>query len=307
MQKQVVDIKKTNKIIEFEKNISDSVQNRIISLVGEGRLNLPENYSVGNAIANAWLTIQDTVDSNKNSALTVCTKESVANALLEMATLGLNPAKKQCYFIVYGNKLGLFVSYFGKCATIKRLKGIDTEPIATIIYEGDEVEIGHNELGEELVERHTTSWSNKLSGKRVGAYATVTANGIKRSALMTMEEIKEAWTKNPSPNNKRDHVTFEGEFMKRTVINRLIKMILQTSNDDDLLADTLIKNEDSMYQNEEYTDITDFQNSVQEEINENANAGEYIGFDDKDTVVNLSDKAESKPISNETTAKKSYF
>lgn len=307
MKQQVVDIKKTNKIIEFEKNISDSVQNRITSLVGDGRLNLPENYSVGNAIANAWLIIQETVDSNKNSALSVCTKESVANALLEMVTLGLNPAKKQCYFIVYGNKLGLFVSYFGKCATIKRLKGIDTEPIATIIYEGDDVEISHNELGEEIVEKHTTSWSNKLSGKRVGAYATVTANGIKRSALMTMEEIKEAWTKNPSPNNKRDHVTFEGEFMKRTVINRLIKMILQTSNDDDLLADTLIKNEDSMYQNEEYTDITDFHTSVQEEINENANAGEYIGFSDKEPVVDLSDKEESKPISNETSAKKSYF
>ena len=153
-QQQAIETKKTNKIIEFEKNISDSVQNRITALVADGRLDLPKNYSVGNALANAWLIIQDTVDSEKRPALSVCTKESVANALLEMTTLGLNPAKKQCYFIVYGNKLGLYVSYFGKCATIKRLKGIDTEPIATIIYDGDEVEIGHNELGEEIVEKH---------------------------------------------------------------------------------------------------------------------------------------------------------
>lgn len=302
-KQQVVETKKTNKIIDFEKNISDSVQNRITTLVGEGRLNLPENYSVGNALANAWLIIQDTVDSNKQPALSVCTKESVANALLEMVTLGLNPAKKQCYFIVYGSRLGLFVSYFGKCATIKRLKGIDTEPIATIIYEGDDVEIGHNELGEELVIKHTTSWKNKLSGKRVGAYATVTANGIKRSALMTMEEIKESWTKNPSLSNKRDHVTFEGEFMKRTVINRLVKMILQTSNDDDLLADTLIKNEDSMYQNEEYTDITDFQTNVQEEINENANTGEYIEF----TPTKEEQVEEVQPINNGSASKNKYF
>lgn len=304
-KQQVVETKKTNKIIDFEKNISDSVQNRITTLVSDGRLDLPKNYSVGNALASAWLIIQDTVDSDKRPALSVCTKESVANALLEMTTLGLNPAKKQCYFIVYGNKLGLYVSYFGKCATIKRLKGIDTEPIATIIYEGDDVEIGHNELGEEIVEKHTTSWKNKLNGKRVGAYATVTANGIKRSALMTIIEIKESWTKNPSPSNKRDHVTFEGEFMKRTVINRLIKMILQTSNDDDLLADTLIKNEDSMYQNEEYTDITDFQNNVQEEIDENANTGEYIDFDTSTRVEEQ--HKEDVAINTQPTKKDKYF
>ncbi len=113
-------------------------------------------------LSSAWLIIQDLKDKNNKPALEVCTKESIANALLEMAILGLNPVKKQGYFIVYGNRLGWFTSYFGKCASIKRLKGIETEPIGTIIYEGDNVEIGYNELGEEIVLSHKTTWENKL-------------------------------------------------------------------------------------------------------------------------------------------------
>lgn len=106
----------------MEKNLADNVQNRVLELTNKGRLNLPKNYSVGNALSSAWLIIQDLKDKNNKPALEVCTKESIANALLEMAILGLNPVKKQGYFIVYGNRLGWFTSYFGKCASIKRLK-----------------------------------------------------------------------------------------------------------------------------------------------------------------------------------------
>lgn len=277
----------------MEKNLADNVQNRVLELTNQGRLNLPKNYSVGNALSSAWLIIQDLKDKNNNPALQVCSKESVANALLEMAILGLNPVKKQGYFIVYGNKLGWFTSYFGKCASIKRLKGIENEPIGTIIYEGDNVEIGYNELGEEIVLSHKTTWENKLKNNRVGAYATVIANGIKRSALMTKAEIKESWTKNPSPNNKRDHIDFEGEFMKRTVINRLVKMILQTSNDDDLLAETIIKNEDEMYDMQnDYIETT--ANEVKEEIETKANTSEQLSFEEKSV-----EKEESKSIPND--------
>lgn len=265
----------------MEKNLADNVQNRVLELTNKGRLNLPKNYSVGNALSSAWLIIQDLKDKNNKPALEVCTKESIANALLEMAILGLNPVKKQGYFIVYGNRLGWFTSYFGKCASIKRLKGIETEPIGTIIYEGDNVEIGYNELGEEIVLSHKTTWENKLKNNRVGAYATVIANGIKRSALMTKTEIKESWLKNPSPSNKRDHIDFEGEFMKRTVINRLVKMILQTSNDDDLLAETMIKNEDEMYDAIQQDYIETTANEVKDEIETKANASEQLSFQEE--------------------------
>ena len=260
-----------NKLVSMERNISERVANRVQELVKSGRINLPANYSVGNALSSAWLTLQNVKDSQGRLALEVCTKESVANALLDMSIMGLNPAKKQGYFIPYGDQMTWFTSYFGKCAVVKRLKGIETEPVATIIYEGDEIELGFNELGEEYVKSHKTSWQNKQKGVRVGAYATVKQGNITRSAVMTMAEIKEAWTKNPSLKNKRDHVEFEGEFMKRTVINRLVKMIIQTSNDDDLLAEIMIVNEDKHY---------DFEGNAEavadSEIKKLANTGEVV-------------------------------
>ena len=263
------------KVFEFEKNISDSVQNRITELAQDRRLVLPPNYSVGNALASAWLILQNVKDRNGQPALKVCTPQSIANALLDMAIMGHNPAKKHGYFIVYGDQLTWFPSYFGKCASLKRIDGIEHEPIGTLIYDGDEIVLGHNELGEEMIVEHKTSWQNKLKGNIVGAYATVTYKDVKRSAVMTMAEIKEAWAKNPSPGNKRDHDTFTGEFAKRTVINRLVKPILQTSNDDDLLAETIIQNEDQHW---DYTDaqIVSEENKAKREIATSANTGPVI-------------------------------
>ena len=236
---------------------------------------------------SAWLILQDTKDKNGAPALEVCTKESIANALLDMAILGHNPAKKHGYFIVYGNKLTWFPSYFGKCATVKRIKGIENEPIGTLIYEGDEVELGHNELGEEIVKKHIVKWQNKLKGNIVGVYATVKQGDITRSAVMTMEEVREAWLQNPG--QKRDHKTFTGEFAKRTAINRLTKMIIQTSNDDDLLAETIIDNE---YQH--YT-FEDAEVEVQKEIEMNANTGEILEADFEDKEDTPLEKTAEEP------------
>lgn len=274
-----------NNQLVVEKTPADIVLNKIVSLTNRGRLDLPKNYSAGNALSAAWLLILDLKDRSGKPAIEVCTKESIVNAMLTMAILGLNPNKDQGYFIPYGNKLGWFTSYFGKCAAIKRMKGIETEPIGTIIYEGDEVELGHNEVKEELILSHKTTWANKLNGKRVGAYATVNANGVERSAVMTMAEIKEAWTKNPSKSNNRDHTEFEGEFMKRTVINRLVKMILRTSNDDDLLAETIIKNEEEMYDMQNNQDFVEGTvQEVQNEVENKANKAEMLTFDKTNNV-----------------------
>lgn len=273
MENQVLQNQKheVSKVIEFEKNISDSVTNRVNQLSKDGRLNLPANYSVGNAIASAWLIIQGTVDKNGRPALEVCTKESIANALLDMAIMGLNPAKKQGYFIAYGNQLSWFTSYFGKCAALRRVKGFETEPIATLIYEGDSFELGLNELNEEIIINHIKSWDAKVKNNIIGAYATVKYKGITKSVVMTMREIREAWSKSKT---NVEHKDFTGEYVKRTVINRLVKMLLQTTNDDDLLAENIIQNEDQHYDFNE----TEIVEDAKKEIELNANKGEKVGF-----------------------------
>lgn len=242
------------KLVLQEKTIADVVQNRVNELVQGGRLNLPANYSVGNAMSSAWLILQSVVDKDKKPALEVCTKESVVNALLDMAILGLNPAKQQGYFIAYGNRLAWSTSYFGNQAAVSRLKGFEDLPRAALIYDGDTVELGHDEFGEEYVVKHETTWTNKLKGTIVGAYATIKFNSHPRCQVMTMAEIRESWAM--SKTNK-EHKEFTGEFAKRTVLNRLLKNILKTSTDDDVVAETMIKNEQNHFDFESTGEVVD--------------------------------------------------
>ena len=88
---------------------------------------------------------------------------------------------------------------------------------------------------------------------------------------MTMREIKEAWSKSKT---NVEHKDFTGEYVKRTVINRLVKMLLQTTNDDDLLAENIIQNEDQHYDFSE----TEVVEETKKEIELNANKGEKVGF-----------------------------
>lgn len=274
--------KKTTTAI-VEKTLADNVQNRVNELVQSGRLNLPKDYSVGNAMSSAWLILQSTVDKDKRSVLQSCTQASIANALLNMSILGLNPAKQQGYFIAYGNQLSWFTSYFGNIAAISRVKGYEGLPSATLIYEGDEVELGHDELGEEIITKHETSWENKQKGKITGAYATIKFGGRVRTQVMAMREILEAWSMSKT---NREHKTFTGEFAKRTVLNRLMKNILKTSTDDDLVAETLINTENDHYDFDKGNVVEE----VKKDVEENT-AKEDLTF--SETEEDLDSKAEN--------------
>lgn len=241
-------MEKKNEVVKLEdvaeNKLTEAVQNRVHELVQEGRLDLPKNYSVGNAMSSAYLILQNTVDKDKRPVLEVCDRKSIINSLLNMAILGLNPAKQQGYFIAYGKQLSWFTSYFGMQAAIQRLKGYEGLPSATLIYEGDEVTLSHDEYGEEFVSEHLSSWENKLKGKITGAYASIKFDGRHRYQVMTMNEIKESWSMSKTDKN---HDKFTGEFAKRTVLNRLLKNILKTSTDDDLVAEKMISTENEQY------------------------------------------------------------
>ena len=117
----------------------DVVAAKVRKFQENGELHFPANYSPENAMKSAWLCIQETKDRNSRPALEVCTKSSIANALLNMVVQGLNPAKKQCYFIVYGNQLTLQRSYFGAIHIAKTVDPSIEDVTAHVVYE-DEVE-----------------------------------------------------------------------------------------------------------------------------------------------------------------------
>ena len=236
-------IKENTQLTVAEKTIADTVQNRVNALVTAGRLNLPPDYSLGNAMSSAFLKLQKTKTKDGRPVLEACTKESIANTLLDMAIMGLSMSKDQCYPIAYGQELTCFVSVWGKIAAFKRLKGVEGDPVANLIYEGDEVELDTTS-GEIAITKHVQKWESVIGGKITGAYASVTFNGQKRWAVLPMREILEGWSKSQADKN---HVQFTGEFAKRSALNRLMKSIIKTTSDKDILAETLDENENKQF------------------------------------------------------------
>lgn len=82
--------------IAVAKNISEAVLAKVQTMQETGGLVLPEDYHAGNALNAAYLKFKQLEDKNHKPAEQVCSKESVALALMDMVIQGLSPAKNQC-------------------------------------------------------------------------------------------------------------------------------------------------------------------------------------------------------------------
>lgn len=219
-------------IAKYE-NISEQVLNKIEKFQADGGLTLPANYSVENHMKSAWLILQSTTDRNGTPALQVCTKDSIANALFDMVLQGLAVSKKQGYFIVYGNKLEFQRSYFGTVALAKRAGGITKEPVANVIYEGDEFVYSIDpETARIKIIKHEQKIENIDNTKIKAAYALVTMpDGTTQVTIMSMQQIRAAWNQGATKGKSPAHLNFAEEMAKKTVIGRACKMIINSSDD----------------------------------------------------------------------------
>lgn len=235
----------TNQVAIIQKDITDEVNNSLARLQNDG-LVLPPNYNASNALKSAFFKLQEVVDKAGKPALEVCTKESIANALLDMVVQGLSPAKTQCYFIVYGNKLQLNRSYFGTQAVLKRLSNVK-DIWANVIFQGDvfEYEVVN---GRERLIKHEPEFENR-DNEILGAYAIVqTAGDEEILTIMTRKEIEASWSQ--SKTSQAVHKKFPAEMAKRTVINRAAKAYINTSDDSDLLVDAINRSTENEYDND---------------------------------------------------------
>ena len=207
---------------------------RVESFTADGGLVLPKNYSVGNNLKSAWLFLQEAVDSNNKPVLEVCTKASIANALFDMVLQALSVSKAQGYFIAYGNKLEFQRSYFGTVALAKRVSGgIKREPVANVIYEGDEFVYAIDpETGLMKVIKHDQKIENIDDAKIKAAYAITTfEDGRTEVTIMTIDQIKKAWNQGATKGQSPAHKNFPAEMCKKTVIGRACKMVINSSDD----------------------------------------------------------------------------
>lgn len=242
----------SNQMAVMQKDITDQVSNRISQLQDDG-LALPKDYNPQNALKAAWFKLQQTKDRSNRPALQVCTRASIANALLDMVTQGLSPAKTQCYFIVYGNEVQLQRSYFGTIAAVKRLSSVK-DIDAQVVHQGDEFAIGADELGRIKVTKFVPKFEN-LDKPIKGAFAFIElADGRVDYTVMTQKQIQTSWGQSRQHNVQQK---FADEMAKRTVINRAAKMYINTSDDSDLLTGSINTVTANEYEDEpERKDVT---------------------------------------------------
>lgn len=225
-QQQVTELQKK------QKNISDSVLERVSAMEQAGQLVLPQGYHVGNAVRMAWLYLQEVKSKDYKPALEVCTTNSIANCLLEMIIKGLSIAKKQCYFIVAGNQLTFWEDYRGKLMRTKRDTDI-ADVHAQVVYEGDEFVYTIDELGQYQLVSHKTKLENMDIAKITAAYAIVVRkDGSKYMELMSMAMVKKSWMQGAAKGNSGAHNNFTDQMCKKTVISRACKVALGSSEDE---------------------------------------------------------------------------
>lgn len=242
-------------------------------------LSFPKDYNPTNALMGAYLIMKETTDKNGNYILDTCSQVSIANSLMDMATLGLNASKKQGYFIAYGGKCQFQKSYFGNI-TIARRNGLK-DVRAEVIYEGDTFKY-HIEDGMKVIDEHTQDFMNIDVEKIVGAYAVgIMEDGRKVVEVMNINQLKKAWNQRMGglkEDASSTHTKFRDQMAKKTVINRLCKLIGNTSTDGNIaevsdrldeIADTDFVAEDVKYEVEQNAQSVEF---VDAEIVENTHS-----------------------------------
>ena len=236
-------------------------------------LSFPADYNPTNALMGAYLIMKETTDKNGKCILESCSQASIANSLMDMATLGLNASKKQGYFIAYGGKCQFQKSYFGNI-TLARRNGLKTIN-AEIIYDGDTFKY-HIENGMKVIDVHEQDFMNIDNDKILGAYAVaIMDDGRKVVEVMNINQLKKAWNQRMGglkEDASSTHMKFKDQMAKKTVINRLCKLIGNTSTDGNIseisdrldeVAEVDMVAEDVAYDIENNANTVDFEEVVE--------------------------------------------
>lgn len=217
----------------FQEETVTRVLAQVTEYQKDGVLDLPKDYSPANALKAAWFKLLQLTDKDNKPVLEVCTKTSIANALMQMVTEGLSVNKNQCAFIAYGNTLTMQREYFGSMALAKRYNPEIKWITANVIYQGDEFEYGiDTETGIKKILKHVQKLENINNDKILGAYATIIFHdGGVEVEVMNMSQIQKAWGQGATKGNSPAHRNFADQMCRKTVINRICKPYINASDD----------------------------------------------------------------------------
>lgn len=268
-----------------QRQVTSNVATRINQMKDSDGLMIAPKYSVSNALSSAYYALKNGGILNKD-------QDSIYNALLDMVTQGLSPAKNQCYFVPYGNTVKLTRSYFGTMKVVKQLPEVK-DIYAEVIYKGDDFKI-KNENGRKVFVSHDTDWTNQ-DNEIVGAYCIIEkSDGEKILTVMTKKEIDKAWSKAKTKNVQND---FPQEMAKRTVINRAAKQFFNTSDDNDLFVDAVNRTTENEYDNDrQVKDVTPQETNSLDDLIGHQNEKTDASSDLKDVTGDLHSEPEKTLI-----------
>lgn len=259
-------------------------------------LTFPADYNPANALMGAYLMLKETTDKNGKYVLESCSQASIANTLMDMATMGLSMQKRQCYPIAYGGKLRCQVSYHGNKAMAHRYGAKDIN--AEVIYEGDTFKY-HIENGRKILDEHTQDFENIDLTKIKGAYCIIIlADNSTYMEVMNINQIKTAWKKGYGyKENSGTHAEFTDMMVKKTVTSRACKQIVQQYGD--------VFTIEAADKAEDIDSVDVVAEDVVHDVQSYANAQEFPMADDPETIeqedtpaggeVSTEQQAESKP------------
>lgn len=262
-----------------------------------GQLILPKDYSAANALKAAYLILIDMEvgpNGNKKKVLEATTKVSQANALLKMVTLALNPTKNQGSFIVYGNELTFQKEYAGTIAIAKRTANVKNV-YAECIYEGDELITQIKPDGHKELVKHEQPFDNIDTNKLKGAYCVVNYNdGSHRIEVMNMHQIRTAWNQGAMKGNSPAHKNFPDQMAKKTVINRALKVDVNSSDDGHLYESDVVVDHKLKSSNQDADENAATEDVKFEEITGDGSGEALPPADDNEPAFAGPENAESK-------------
>ena len=248
--------------IKEPKNMKEVVINKIAEMRENYTIQIPKGYNPTNALHSAWFIFE------QDKKLQNASNSSIANSLLKMVALGLDPAKNQGYFIPYGNNVQFQPSYHGNAYVLKRDTGALTV-FAQVVYEDDDFDFDVDlNTGSYRILKHKSSLKNMDSKKPVGAYATIQFDDERKNytEIMTYDQILNAWSQSKSiqyamrsgkdyyKDKTNVHYKFQEEMVKKTVLNRASKRFINSS---DTLTNMNLINQYEHYDEHVNNDITD--------------------------------------------------
>lgn len=245
----------------------------------EKGLCFPENYSIRNAMTQAFLMLNEAEDKDGRPLLQVCTQASVVQALSQMAVTGLNPAKKQCYFVAYGKKCQLLPSYFGTLTILNRVRNLKRQPVANVVRQGDVFEYGYDPNTMDMkIFKHETKIEN-MDNPIIAAYAVITTETEVVTEVMSRAQLEKAWGQGQSWKSavkkgyeSATHKNFPEEMAKKSVLNRAAKRLINATDDSSIMSD---EGYQAFNEADESSKIEVVAETVAREVEEKANSAPF--------------------------------